>query len=113
MNFGLMISCKVEEKLAKIQRPDDWNSDDETLAYETCLQEVLQADERAWAEGNIRIGDYILLSKSADVRLLQNANMSQLTLTPASLLTVFLMRLLKWNNHPTSASFNFPPESCK
>ncbi|KAK8061686.1 glycosyl transferase family group 2 domain-containing protein [Apiospora phragmitis] len=40
MNFALMISCK---------------------AYEQSLKEVLEDDGRAWADGNIRVGDYILI----------------------------------------------------
>lgn len=63
MNYGLMISCKVEEKLLSTQRSADWTQSDEALAYERCLNEVLQELEVAWADGNIRIGDYILLSK--------------------------------------------------
>lgn len=62
MNFGLMISCKVEEKLAEINRVDNWTQAMEAQAYETALKEVVEADGRAWADGNIRIGDYILLS---------------------------------------------------
>jgi hypothetical protein len=64
MNFGLMISCKVEEKLLSIHRPDDWTQADEALEYERCLKEVLEENGVAWADGNIRMGDYILLSKS-------------------------------------------------
>ncbi|KAL2157877.1 hypothetical protein VTH06DRAFT_4930 [Thermothelomyces fergusii] len=64
MNFALMISCKVEDKLAAIQRPPDWTQHDEALAYERALKEVLEEDGRAWADGNIRIGDYILLIDS-------------------------------------------------
>lgn len=63
MNFALNISCKVENKLALIQRPADWSQADEAIAYERCLKEVLDEDGRAWADGNIRLGDYILLSK--------------------------------------------------
>lgn len=63
MNYGLMISCKVEEKLLSTQRSSDWTQSHEALAYERCLNEVLQELEVAWADGNIRIGDYILLSK--------------------------------------------------
>lgn len=63
MNFGLMISCNVEEKLARHQRTDDWTQADEAQAYEACLKEALEDHGRAWADGNIRIGDYILLSK--------------------------------------------------
>lgn len=62
MNFGLMISCKVEERLLLIDRPHDWSQADEAHAYERCLKEVLEEREVAWADGNIRVGDYILLS---------------------------------------------------
>lgn len=62
MNFGLHISCMVEEKLALIQRPVDWTQADEAQAYERCLKEALEDNGRAWADGNIRVGDYILLS---------------------------------------------------
>ncbi|KAK4945216.1 hypothetical protein LTR66_014420, partial [Elasticomyces elasticus] len=64
MNYGLMLSCKVEEKLALIQRPDDWTQADEAQAYERCLGEVLEENGRAWADGNIRMGDYIILIDS-------------------------------------------------
>lgn len=63
MNYGLMISCKVEDRLLLIQRPHDWSQADEAHAYERCLNEVLEELGVAWADGNIRIGDYIILSK--------------------------------------------------
>jgi len=64
MNFGLMISCKVEEKLALVNRTPGWTQDDEGYEYGRCLVEVLEEHGRAWADGNIRIGDYILLIDS-------------------------------------------------
>jgi hypothetical protein len=64
MNFGLMISCKVEDKLAEINRGPEWSQNDEAQAYERALKEVLEEDGRAWADGNIRIGDYILIIDS-------------------------------------------------
>ncbi|KAH6679719.1 glycosyl transferase family group 2-domain-containing protein [Halenospora varia] len=64
MNFALHISCMVEEKLALIQRPEDWTQADEAQAYERCLKEALEENGRAWADGNIRVGDYILLIDS-------------------------------------------------
>ncbi|KAL2069191.1 hypothetical protein VTL71DRAFT_15529 [Oculimacula yallundae] len=64
MNFGLHISCMVEEKLTRIQRPQDWTQADEAQAYERCLKEALEDNGRAWADGNIRVGDYILLIDS-------------------------------------------------
>ena len=62
MNFGLMVSCKVEEKLQTIDRPLDWTQADEAQAYEQALKESLEENGVAWADGNIRVGDYILLS---------------------------------------------------
>ena len=64
MNFGLMISCKVEEKLQAIQRPSDWSQADEAQAYEKALVEAVEENGVAWADGNIRIGDYIILIDS-------------------------------------------------
>lgn len=63
MNFALHISCMVEDRLARIQRPADWSQADEAKAYEQSLKEALEENGRAWADGNIRMGDYILLSK--------------------------------------------------
>jgi len=64
MNFGLMVSCNVETKLAQVQRHELWNQNDEALEYERCLREVLEEHGRAWADGNVRIGDYILIIDS-------------------------------------------------
>ncbi|KAI0838134.1 glycosyl transferase family group 2-domain-containing protein [Hypoxylon sp. FL0890] len=64
MNFALMISCKVEEKLALQDRGPEWSQGDEALAYEKALKDVLEEDGRAWADGNIRVGDYILIIDS-------------------------------------------------
>ena len=62
MNHGLAISVRVEEKLAELQRVNEWKDGDEAVAYEECLRAVLSEDEvRTWAEGNTRIGDYILI----------------------------------------------------
>lgn len=65
MNYGMNISCLVEEELSRIERPHDWTQADEAQAYDRCLKQVLQQNGRAWADGNIRIGDYILLSESS------------------------------------------------
>ncbi|KAF2237821.1 putative glycosyltransferase family 2 protein [Viridothelium virens] len=64
MNFALMISCKVEDKLRQIDRSQHWDQNDEAEAYEHSLKQVLAEDGRAWADGNIRVGDYILLIDS-------------------------------------------------
>jgi len=65
MNYALHVSNRVEEKLAAVQRGSRWSAEQETAAYQQCLADVLQEDEgRTWAEGNIRMGDYILLIDS-------------------------------------------------
>ena len=65
MNYALHVSNRVEEKLAAVQRGSRWSAERETAAYQQCLADVLQEDEgRSWAEGNIRMGDYILLIDS-------------------------------------------------
>ncbi|KAK1780791.1 glycosyl transferase family group 2-domain-containing protein [Copromyces sp. CBS 386.78] len=65
MNYALHTSNRVEDKLSKINRVGNWTNDHETAAYQQCLNEVLREDEgRTWAEGNIRVGDYILLIDS-------------------------------------------------
>ncbi|KAK3327453.1 glycosyl transferase family group 2-domain-containing protein [Cercophora scortea] len=65
MNYALYTSNRVEEKLAKINRTSRWTSEHEVAAYHQALADVLQEDEgRTWAEGNIRIGDYILIIDS-------------------------------------------------
>ncbi|KAF8865138.1 hypothetical protein BDZ45DRAFT_684657 [Acephala macrosclerotiorum] len=65
MNYALMVSNKVEEKLLLIERHASWTQEDEYAAYDQCLAQVLTEEEgRAWAEGNIRVGDYILLIDS-------------------------------------------------
>ncbi|KAH7350772.1 glycosyl transferase family group 2-domain-containing protein [Rhexocercosporidium sp. MPI-PUGE-AT-0058] len=62
----------VEEKLHHVGRHQSWAADEEQEAYDTCLTEVLIEEEgRAWAGGNIRVGDYILLIDS-DTRVPQD-----------------------------------------
>ena len=64
MNYGLGISCRVEELLREHPRGANWTQNDETALYEQVLAKVLQERPEAWASGNIRVGDYILLGKS-------------------------------------------------
>ena len=72
MNYAMAVSARVEEKLATVRRSPSWTQEQENYAYEQCLQQVKAEDEgRTWAEGNIRIGDYILLIDS-DTRVPQD-----------------------------------------
>lgn len=72
MNYAMAVSARVEEKLVTVQRGAIWNQEREAYAFEQCLQQVKDEDQgRTWAEGNIRIGDYILLIDS-DTRVPQD-----------------------------------------
>ena len=64
MNFAMHVSASIEDKLNNISRPLNWTRTDEEREYRRCLQEVKEEDDRIWAQGNIRMGDYILLIDS-------------------------------------------------
>ena len=65
MNYALAVSARVEDKLATLHRPNTWTNDDEVGAYYDCLSQVVEEDEgRTWTDGNIRVGDYILIVDS-------------------------------------------------
>ena len=65
MNYAMWVSNRVEEKLAVIERRQGWTQEDEANAYRDALSEVVDEDEgRTWADGNIRMGDYILIIDS-------------------------------------------------
>ncbi|OIW23665.1 hypothetical protein CONLIGDRAFT_585920 [Coniochaeta ligniaria NRRL 30616] len=65
MNYALMVSNRIEERLAAVNRGSRWNQQLENDAYAQCLADLMEEDEgRTWAEGNIRVGDYILIIDS-------------------------------------------------
>lgn len=65
MNYALWVSQRVEHRLSTIDRPTYWSQEYETNAYSIALAQVLVEDEgRSWADGNVRMGDYILLIDS-------------------------------------------------
>ncbi|GFF80523.1 hypothetical protein IFM53868_02877 [Aspergillus udagawae] len=71
MNYGLEFSIRVEDELARLLQAeterlgctvDELTVDDDERLYQQALDNTLAADEgRTWAEGNIRIGELILL----------------------------------------------------
>ncbi|EAW08577.1 uncharacterized protein ACLA_033130 [Aspergillus clavatus NRRL 1] len=71
MNYGLAFSLRVEDELARLTQieterrgctVDDLTAEDDDRLYQQALDNMLAADEeRTWAEGNIRIGELILL----------------------------------------------------
>ncbi|PVH93198.1 hypothetical protein DM02DRAFT_244090 [Periconia macrospinosa] len=65
MNYALAISVQVEDLLLKVERDETWTQTRENQAYSEALNQVVgQMEGEAWADGNIRIGDYILLIDS-------------------------------------------------
>jgi hypothetical protein len=65
MNYALEVSARIEDKLARIHRSAAWTQENESEAYDEAFRLVIEEDEgRTWAEGNVRIGDYILLIDS-------------------------------------------------
>lgn len=85
MNFCLNVSCNVEKiLLQKVNRKMEnssatvcyLDSKEEEMMYQDALNQVLQADPRARAGGNIRIGEIILIVDS-DTRVVNHmASMS-------------------------------------
>ena len=63
MNYGLGISCRLEELMREHTRSASWTQNDENVLYEQVLAKVLEERPEAWANGNIRVGDYILLGR--------------------------------------------------
>ena len=65
MNYAMYVSARVEDKLGALRRREGWTQDDEREAYGVALAKVIEEDKgRTWAQGDIRIGDYILLIDS-------------------------------------------------
>jgi len=65
MNYGLRLSCRVEEIMDLTNRTDDWNSHREDTLYKEAMEAAIaERTGEAWADGDIRMGDYILLVDS-------------------------------------------------
>jgi len=65
MNYAMRLSVRVEEILAAVHRHERWTQMDENNAYREALQTALEERQgEAWADGNIRMGDYILIIDS-------------------------------------------------
>ncbi|RGP78915.1 hypothetical protein FLONG3_2820 [Fusarium longipes] len=71
MNYGLSFSNRVEDELVRLTQIEcqqrecseaDLTVDDDNLLYQQALANMLAEDKgRTWAEGNIRIGELILI----------------------------------------------------
>lgn len=71
MNFALNISNKIEKILQTMidrrmaeKQTDMIDEYEEEEMYQAALEQVLAQDKRAWAKGNIRVGDLILIVDS-------------------------------------------------
>jgi GT2 family glycosyltransferase len=65
MNYALAMSCRVEELLEQHERPEAWGQLEENGIYKEAMEVAMsERAGEAWADGNIRIGDYILLIDS-------------------------------------------------
>ncbi|KAF2848353.1 hypothetical protein T440DRAFT_500482 [Plenodomus tracheiphilus IPT5] len=69
MNYALRLSVRVEDLLMEVERHGAWNQMDENAAYDKALETAITEREgETWADGSIRVGDYILLIDS-DTRI--------------------------------------------
>ncbi|ORY80976.1 putative glucans biosynthesis glucosyltransferase H [Protomyces lactucae-debilis] len=68
LNYTLDVAHRVEAKLEEVNRHDEWSDILEVQEYERCLQEVLQDTPGCEADGNVRVGEFILLI-DADTRI--------------------------------------------
>jgi hypothetical protein len=71
MNYGLNVSNRTEDRLQAIieekMRTEGTTSvseENEDESYRSALEQVLKDDGRAWADGNIRVGEFILIVDS-------------------------------------------------
>lgn len=65
MNYGMRLSVRVEELLADAERTSEWSQLDENGVYNKALFTAISEREgEAWADGIIRMGDYILIIDS-------------------------------------------------
>jgi len=65
MNYAMWVSTRIEDKMNSYPKGEGWTPADEALLYAKFLTEVCEEDEgRTWADGNVRIGDYILIIDS-------------------------------------------------
>ncbi|KAH0373699.1 hypothetical protein KCU65_g253, partial [Aureobasidium melanogenum] len=65
MNYALWVSNRIEDKMNATPKHNNWSNEDEAELYVKALNEVVEEDEgRTWADGNVRLGDYILLIDS-------------------------------------------------
>jgi hypothetical protein len=67
MNYALNTSVQIEEAMNELPRDENWQQKHENKEYGKHLRQVIdQSEGKTWADGNIRMGDYILLIGTCD-----------------------------------------------
>jgi hypothetical protein len=103
MNYCLSFSLRVEDELLKLMKDkadyegrtqDEFSVEEEEELYQEALRTILAHDEgKTWAEGNVRMGDIILIidcdTRVVSVRAFPLEQLSLLTLY--SLKTAYLL----------------------
>lgn len=65
MNYAMWVSCRAEDLLATVNRHTMWTQFDEANAYTDAIKTIVDEDQgRTWVDGNVRIGDYVLIIDS-------------------------------------------------
>jgi hypothetical protein len=109
MNFGNALSLRVEEimdELRPAEPKDDpdamaewqWSEEDEKEIYDEALAQALEESEGiAWAAGNIRIGELILIIDS-DTRVPEDCFLDAASYVPI-LASTYKQRILQFAQH--------------
>lgn len=72
MNYAMNISVQLEQTLSELDRPSYWTDGDEFAKQDELTKDLLETQSPpAWGDGNIRIGELILLI-DADTRVPQD-----------------------------------------
>lgn len=124
MNYALSFSLRVEDELLRLMKlkADAEGRTQESLLigeeeelYQQALQTVLDGDEgKTWAEGNIRMGEIILLidcdTRVVSLLILVMRTFANIYLSPS---IVFLSELWKWRKVLKLPSFSMRLELCR
>ena|SRR5438552_6048238 len=81
MYFAINVAHNVEGRLSRIDGREGWPETDEDAACHEVLDQVVAEDGRAWAAGDIRIGDIILIIDS-DTRVAEDCLLDAATECP-------------------------------
>lgn len=104
MNFGIRLSLRVEEIMDELRpisnNPDGhdsaWTDDDERdINNEVLMQALEESNGVAWASGNIRIGELVLIIDS-DTRVPEDCFLDAASYVVSEFPELRLMGTLAW-----------------